>query len=129
MPVLAIAAQIPSHEIGSGYFQETHPEHLFAQCSHYCELVSQPEQMPRVLEIAMQTAVSRRGVSVIALPGDVALRDGRRATAATAVSRRRRPTVCPSDDEIAQLAKLLNGGTADHDPGRSRLCRRARRAD
>src|SRR5882672_6271638 len=75
VPVLAIAAQIPSAEIGRGYFQETRPEHLFAQCSHYCELISQPEQMPRVLEIAMQTALSRRGVSVIALPGDVALRD------------------------------------------------------
>src|SRR5256886_4572496 len=75
IPVLAIAAQVPSNEIGSGYFQETHPEHLFAQCSHYCELVSHPEQMPRVLEIAMQTALSRRGVSVDALPGDVALQD------------------------------------------------------
>src|SRR5476651_1758197 len=75
VPVLAIAAQIPSDEIGSGYFQETHPEHLFAQCSHYCELVSQAEQMPRVLEIAMQTAISRRGVAVIILPGDVALRE------------------------------------------------------
>src|ERR1700741_4240598 len=74
VPVLAIAAQVPSHEIGSGYFQETHPEHLFAQCSHYCELVSQAEQMPRALEIAIQTAVSRRGVSVIALRGAVALR-------------------------------------------------------
>ena len=58
VPVLAIAAQIPSAELGSGYFQETHPEHLFAQCSHYCELISQPEQMPRVLEIAIQTAIS-----------------------------------------------------------------------
>jgi len=75
VPVLAIAAQIPSNEIGSGYFQETHPEQLFAQCSHYCELVSQPEQMPRVLEIAMQTAISRRGVAVVVLPGDVAMRD------------------------------------------------------
>jgi len=81
VPVLAIAAQIPSNEIGSGYFQETKPEHLFAQCSHYCELVSQQEQMPRVLEIAVQTALSRRGVSVVAIPGDVALRD--------AVNRRR----------------------------------------
>jgi len=70
VPVLAIAAQIPSQEIGSGYFQETHPEHLFAQCSHYCELISHSEQMPRVLEIAMQTAIARRGVSVIALPGE-----------------------------------------------------------
>src|SRR5947209_13877105 len=75
VPVLAIAAQIPSREIGSGYFQETDPKHLFAQCSHYCELVSEPEQMPRVLEIAMQTAISKRGVSVIVLPGDVALED------------------------------------------------------
>src|ERR1700757_12966 len=73
VPVLAIAAQIPSNEIGSGYFQETEPEHLFAQCSHYCQSVSQPEQMPRVLEIAIQTAVSRRGVAVVVIPGDVAL--------------------------------------------------------
>src|ERR1700729_638969 len=75
VPVLAIAAQIPSGEIGSGYFQETHPEHLFAQCSHYCELVSEPSQMPRVLEIAMQTAISRRGVAVVAIPGDIAMKD------------------------------------------------------
>src|ERR1700752_1349513 len=82
VPVLAIAAQIPSGEIGSGYFQETHPDQLFSQCSHYCELVSQPEQMPRVLEIAMQTAISLRGVAVVAIPGDVILRaavhEGRR---------------------------------------------------
>ncbi len=107
VPVLAIAAQIPSHEIGSGYFQETHREHLFGQCSHYCELVSQPEQMPRVLEIAMQTAVSRRGVSVVVIPGDVALRD--------AVEQGPRlhflepkPSVCPSDNELTTLARVLN---------------------
>ncbi len=75
VPVLAIAAQIPSHEIGSGYFQETHPEHLFKDCSHYCELVSQPEQMPRVLGIAMRTAITRRGVAVVVIPGDIALRE------------------------------------------------------
>src|ERR1700757_2813108 len=75
VPVLAIAAQVPSHEIGSGYFQETHPEQLFKDCSHYCELVSQPEQMPRVLAIAMRTAITRRGVAVVILPGDVAMRD------------------------------------------------------
>src|SRR6202008_1453024 len=107
VPVLAIAAQIPSHEIGSGYFQETRPEHLFAQCSHYCELVSQPEQMPRVLEIAIQSAIARRGVSVVAMPGDVALRD--------AVEKGPRlhfpepkPTVCPSEEEIKILAEVLN---------------------
>jgi len=108
VPVLAIAAQVPTHEIGSGYFQETHPEHLFAQCSHYCELVSHPEQMPRTLEIAMQTAVSRRGVSVIVLPGDVALHDavgdGPRLTFPEP-----KPLLCPSDEEIGALARLLNG--------------------
>lgn len=107
VPVLALAAQIPSHEIGSGYFQETHPEHVFAQCSHYCELVSQPEQMPRVLEIAVQTAISRRGVSVVAIPGDIALRE-----AAEEGPRLHfpppKPTVCPSNEEITTLAKLLN---------------------
>ena len=107
VPVLAIAAQIPSDEMGSGYFQETHPEHLFAQCSHYCELISQPEQMPRVLEIAMQTAISRRGVAVIAIPGDIALRD-----AVVQCPRLHfhdaKPTICPSEEEIAALAKILN---------------------
>src|SRR5436309_3551048 len=107
VPVLAIAAQIPSAEIGSGYFQETHPEHLFAQCSHYCELVSQPEQMPRVLEIAMQTALSRRGVSVIALPGDVALRAAIEHDPGQHFPEPK-PRVCPADDEIAALAKTLN---------------------
>src|ERR1700683_2877071 len=71
-PVLAIAAHIPSSEIGTGYFQETHPDQLFRECSHYCELVSNPRQMPRVLQSAMQHAVSKRGVSVIVLSGDVA---------------------------------------------------------
>src|SRR6267154_2592838 len=106
VPVLAIAAQIPSAEIGSGYFQETNPEHLFAQCSHYCELISQPEQMPRVLEIAMQTAISKRGVSVIALPGDIALRDAVESGPRLRFSEPK-PTVCPSDDELNTLADLL----------------------
>src|ERR1700753_1567846 len=106
VPVLAIAAHIPSTEIGSGYFQETDPKHIFAQCSHYCELVSEPDQMPRVLETAIQTAISKRGVSVIVLPGDVALKD--------AVSGPRvrihnfKSTVCPSDEELKKLAELLN---------------------
>jgi len=107
VPVLAIAAQIPSNEIGSGYFQETRPEHLFAQCSHYCELVSQPEQMPRVLEIAIQTAISKRGVAVVAIPGDVALRDAVEREPRLRFSEPK-PTVCPSDDEINILADLLD---------------------
>src|SRR5216683_697847 len=107
VPVLAIAAQIPSREIGSGYFQETDPKHLFAQCSHYCELVSDPEQMPRVLETAIQTAISKRGVSVIVLPGDVALKD---AVIEGPRVRFHKPksNVCPSDEELNVLAELLN---------------------
>src|SRR5580658_4475666 len=70
VPVLAIAAHVPSSEIGSGYFQETHPEILFRECSHYCQLVSSPAQMPRVLEEAIREAIGKRGVSVIVIPGD-----------------------------------------------------------
>src|SRR5580658_1414014 len=73
VPVLGIAAHLPSGEIGSGYFQETHPESLFKDCSHHCQLVSTPAQMPRPLETAMTTAIARRGVAVIVLSGDVAL--------------------------------------------------------
>src|SRR6201999_4151242 len=107
VPVLAIAAQVPSAEIGSGYFQETHPEQLFAQCSHYCELISQPEQMPRVLEIAIQTAISRRGVAVVVIPGDVALQEteGRAPRGSFPTPQTR---VCPSDDELSVLAEVLN---------------------
>src|SRR3984957_10077225 len=107
VPVLAIAAQVPSAEIGSGYFQETHPEQIFAGCSHYCELVSQPEQMPRVLEIAIQTAIARRGVAVVVIPGDVALRDAVEQLPRLLFAEPK-PTVCPSDDELNLLAKVLN---------------------
>jgi thiamine pyrophosphate-dependent acetolactate synthase large subunit-like protein len=75
VPVLAIAAQIPSAELGTGYFQETHPEILFKECSHFCELVTEAKNLPRILGIATRTAVARRGVAVIVVPGDVLLAD------------------------------------------------------
>src|SRR5712671_2664019 len=81
VPVLAIAAHIPSPEIGSGYFQETHPEQLFRECSSYCELVSSPAQMPRALELAMRAAVGQRGVAVIVISGDTALKEAVEAPA------------------------------------------------
>ncbi|HET9158335.1 MAG TPA: ubiquinone-dependent pyruvate dehydrogenase [Myxococcaceae bacterium] len=106
VPVLAIAAQIPSSEIGSNYFQETDPKHLFAQCSHYCETVSHPDQMPRVLELAIQTARSRRGVSVIIIPGDVAL------SKATGEPRLEIPepsaAAIPAEQDISRLASALD---------------------
>src|SRR5712675_2359418 len=94
VPVLAIAAQIPSNEIGSGYFQETDPKHLFAQCSHYCELISQPTQLPRVLEIAIQTALAKRGVAVVAIPGDIALREALYREP-SAILKQANPVICP----------------------------------
>ena len=72
IPVLAIAAHIPSNEIGSEYFQQTHPEQLFKECSHFSEVITRPEQMPRLVTIALQHAISKQGVSVLVLPGDVA---------------------------------------------------------
>jgi pyruvate dehydrogenase (quinone) len=109
VPVVAIAAHIPSPEIGSGYFQETHPEQLFRECSSYCELVSTPEQMPRALEIAIRRATAERCVCVLVIPGDVALRP---APEAPAPKPRgilpARPTVTPPADAVAELAELLN---------------------
>src|SRR6266852_8257829 len=107
VPVLAIAAQIPSSEIGSGYFQETHPEVLFKECSYYCQLVSTPAQMPRALEIAMTTAIGQRGVAVIVLPGDVALESAENLSATT-YQKPVPPRVCPSDPDLDRLAELLN---------------------
>src|SRR5580704_8307752 len=112
VPVLAIAAQIPSAEIGGGYFQETHPQTLFKECSHYCELISSPNQMPRTLEVAIREAVGKRGVSVVAIPGDVALLPADDAPVAKAASLLPpSPQVMPAPRELEQLAALLNGGT------------------
>jgi pyruvate dehydrogenase (quinone) len=107
VPVLAIAAQIPSHEIGSSYFQETRPDHLFNDCSYYCELVSQPEQMPRVLGIAMRTAITKRGVAVVIIPGDVALRECS-APALSLGIEDSAPVIRPSDHELHRAAEILN---------------------
>jgi len=106
-PVLAIAAHIPSTEIGTGYFQETHPDQLFRECSHYCELVSSPHQFPRVLQSAIQYAVSRRGVSVIVLPGDIAAMASPAETSAPGAVTTQ-PLVRPADDDLDHLADLLN---------------------
>jgi pyruvate dehydrogenase (quinone) len=110
VPVLAIAAHIPSAEIGSGYFQETHPQTLFKECSHYCELVSGANQMPRVLEVAIREAVGRGGVSVVVMPGDVALQAASDAPPAKAAGLLpARPVVTPAKQDLEQLAALLNG--------------------
>jgi pyruvate dehydrogenase (quinone) len=111
VPVLALAAQIPSQEIGSNYFQETHPDQLFRNCSHYCELVSQPSQMPRVLEIAIQAALSRQGVAVVAIPGDIALKQTVYRKPSASI-KRMQPVLCPSDFEITKLAALLGHAKA-----------------
>jgi pyruvate dehydrogenase (quinone) len=110
VPVLAIAAQVPSGEIGSGYFQETNPEQLFKECSHYCELISASNQMPRRLEIAIREAVANRGVSVVVLPGDVALQPAIDAPLPDVSSLLpSQPIVTPAAKVLDRLAALLNG--------------------
>ncbi|MFP5023274.1 pyruvate dehydrogenase [Pseudonocardia phyllosphaerae] len=105
-PVLAIASQIPSTEIGTNYFQETHPERLFTECSAFCEQISRPEQMPRLQRIAMQTAIAQRDVSVLVLPGDVsaepAARDTGRSDLVTPSH-----TVVPDEEKVDELARLI----------------------
>ena len=107
VPVLAIAAQIPASEIGSTYFQETHPQELFRECSVYTELVSVPEQLPRVLEIAMRTAIERRGVAVVVIPGEIFLQatEGRPKSAPITATK---SVVRPAAGELQKLAGILN---------------------
>ncbi|WP_339132214.1 pyruvate dehydrogenase [Streptomyces sp. f51] len=106
-PVLALASQIPSGEIGLGYFQETHPDQLFRECSHYSELISSPKQMPRVLQTAIQHAVGQSGVSVVSLPGDIASAPAPDKPVETALVTSR-PTVRPGDAEIDRLVAMID---------------------
>ncbi|HET6856404.1 MAG TPA: pyruvate dehydrogenase [Streptomyces sp.] len=106
-PVIALASHIPSGEIGLGFFQETHPDQLFRECSHYSELISSTQQMPRVLQTAIQHAIGRSGVSVVALPGDVASAEvSERAIEHALVTTR--PTVRPGEAEIEKFARMID---------------------
>ncbi|WP_130865725.1 pyruvate dehydrogenase [Acidipropionibacterium timonense] len=105
-PVLAIASHIPSVQIGSQYFQETHPDRLFVECASYCELISTPEQAPRVVNSAIRHAMADKSVSVITLPGDIS---DKKATAPTPIYVPfRRPRIEPNPEDLKQLASLLN---------------------
>ncbi|MER6999073.1 pyruvate dehydrogenase [Streptomyces sp. NPDC000410] len=106
-PVLALASHIPSSEIGLSYFQETHPDQLFRECSHYSELISNPQQMPRLLQTAVQRAIGRGGVSVVALPGDVASQQAPDKSIEHALVTAR-PTVRPGDAEIDALVRMVD---------------------
>ncbi len=108
LPVLAIAAQIPSGEIGRAYFQETHPDRLFRDCSHYCETVTDPSQLPGVLEAAIRAAVGQRGVAVIVIPGDVAMMDMPRDTQLSPALLPSVPVIRPADRDLDALAARLN---------------------
>ena len=107
--VLAIAAQIPLAEIGSGYFQETHPQTLFKECSYYCELIAGANQMPHALEVAIREAVGKRGVSVVVIPGDVALQAASDAPPVKVAGLLPpAPVVTPANKDLDRLAALLN---------------------
>lgn len=108
VPVLAIAAQVPSQEMGTGYFQETRPEQLFQDCSHFCAVVTQTSQFPRVLGIALRTAISRRGVAVIVLPGDVSLQPCGSPALELGILDSASATV-PSIAELGRAAAMLDG--------------------
>ena len=111
VPVLAIAAHIPSSEIGLNYFQETHPTELFRECSDFCEMLQVPEQMPELLHRAMRTAIGERGVAVIVIPGDVALKDAPNEARAD-FPPLAAPRLLPHPAEIDRLAQILNASEA-----------------
>lgn len=110
VPVLAIAAHIPRTEIGSEYFQETHPQDLFRECSVYCELVSTPEMAPRILEMAMRAAVEENGVAVVVIPGEIFLQRAGETGWTTRPVRPTRSIVRPDDESVRRAADILNAG-------------------
>ena len=110
-PVLALAAQIPSSEVGLNYFQETHPQELFRECSHYVELISNPAQMPGALHRAMRAAIGKQGVAVLVLPGDVALAEAP-AGALGAWPALSPPRLLPAEADLDRLAALLDNSQA-----------------
>ena len=105
-PVLAIASHIPSVQIGQMYFQETHPDRLFNECSVYNEMISSAEQAPRVVNAAIRHAVELSGVSVISLPGDVS--DLKATSPSPKYVPSRRPVLTPNEEDVRQLADVLN---------------------
>ena len=105
-PVLAIASHIPSVQIGQMYFQETHPDRLFNECSVYNEMISSAEQAPRVVNAAIRHAVELSGVSVISLPGDVS--DLKATSPSPKYAPSRRPVLSPNEEDVHQLADVLN---------------------
>ncbi|WP_415847805.1 ubiquinone-dependent pyruvate dehydrogenase, partial [Tsukamurella ocularis] len=106
VPVLAIAAHIPTSEIGTNYFQETHPQELFRECSVFCEYAADASQLPHLLEIAIRTAVEKRGVAVLVIPGDVALAEA--DASRPAAIRAGGAVVTPPPGEVARAAALLD---------------------
>ncbi len=110
VPVLAIAAHIPSDEIGSGYFQATHPEQIFQECSDFCEVITTEKQMPRTLTMAIQTAIGKSTVSVVVLPGDIASLEESSHPVPERVAYPVKPVVHPSADDLQLLANYLNEG-------------------
>lgn len=112
VPVLAIAAHIPRTEIGSEYFQETHPQELFRDCSVYCELVSTPEMLPRILHMAMRAAVEERGVAVVVVPGEIFLQKAAATAWQSRPVRAARAVTRPDDESLRQAAAILDASQA-----------------
>ncbi|MEM3794303.1 MAG: ubiquinone-dependent pyruvate dehydrogenase [Thermoprotei archaeon] len=106
VPVVAIASQIPSAEIGTNYFQETHPEYLFKECSVYCGVINTPRQVNGVMSIAIQSALGECGVSVVVVPGDVAWADADEPRIPDFSAVPPKPT--PSERDLTRMAELLN---------------------
>ena len=109
VPVLAIAAQVPSIELGNSYFQETHPEIIYKECSDYCALVSEPDQLPRILATAMRTAIVKRTVAVVVIPGNVMASECPLGPLALSVEDNT-SSLTPNRDQLKRAADALNGG-------------------
>lgn len=105
-PVLALATHISSRQIGTGYFQETKPEALFGQASHYADTVAHPSQVVRLARAAIQNAVGKQGAAVLVLPGDILFMHSDGAVPDSVVVTDR-PRPAPSGATVVELARRI----------------------
>jgi len=106
-PVIAIASTVPTHEFGTEYFQETNTIKLFDDCSYYNQIATTPKQLPRMLQAGIQTAIHRKGVAVIGLPGDITNMDAEDIDSSLKIYTNV-PEIKPTAADLNELAALLN---------------------
>lgn len=107
-PVVLIASQVATSELGIDFPQEVDFEPIYRQCSVFCATVNHPEQAERLVTLAAQAALTKRGVAVLIVPGDIAGMELAHVQGLKVHTSK--PLTRPSDAELDSVAAVLNAG-------------------